>query len=156
MSSHMLQSVSAVACALLLGVAMSLPARAAVTHHTRAQSLVEAMLNQHTMLTEVGISTREAHGCRSIASTDPGDVGESCESGDLRVMHTHKLHAVRERDGIDLSVPLHDAQGKPIGVLDMETNRSVRSLSRATQIALGIEKQLSKQIPSRASLDAPG
>jgi hypothetical protein len=107
----------------------------------------------HSQLTEVGISVRSAQGCHSIASTDPGDVGERCESGDLRAMRTHRAYAVEERDGYDVSLPLHDASGRLIGSLAMEfrlksgeTKHSV--ISEASQIA----HELESQIPSQASL----
>ena len=118
-----------------------------------AQKLVAEAMAAHPQLTEVGISILSAHGCHSIASTDAGDVGERCESGDLRVMRTNRPYAVKESDGFDVSLPLHDASGKLIGSLAMEfrlktgeTKRSV--IAEANKVAHEIETQ----IPSKASL----
>ena len=72
-------------CALCLltgvGVSIADPARQSLAQH-----LVAKAMAAHSQLTEVGISVRAAGGCHWIASTDAGDVGERCESGDLRVM----------------------------------------------------------------------
>ena len=138
------------ALCLLTGVGVSIadPARQSLAQH-----LVAKAMSAHPQLTEVGISVRTADGCHSIASTDAGDVGERCESGDLRVMKTNRPYAVKERDGFDASLPLHDASGKLIGSLAMEfrlqsgdTNRSV--LAEASKIA----REMEAQIPSKASL----
>lgn len=139
-------------CALCLamgvGVSIASPARESLAQH-----LVAKTMSAHPRLTEVGISVRSAHGCHSIASTDAGDIGERCESGDLRVMRTNRPYAVKERDGFDVSLPLHDASGKLIGSVAMEfrlksreTNQSV--IAEASKIA----HEMEAQIPSKTSL----
>lgn len=137
-------------CAMAVGSAAKQNRAAA---KTLAQTLVEEARAKHSEVTEIGISARSTRGCRTIASTDPGDVGGKCEEGDSRPMRTGKPFAEKERDGFDISLPLHDASGKMIGAVAMEfkltpgqTSRQV--LGQAREIAGEIEKQ----IPSKASL----
>lgn len=138
------------ALCLLTGVGVSIagPGKQSLAHH-----LVAKAMSAHPQLTEVGISVRSTHGCHSIASTDAGDLGERCESGDLRVMRTNQPYAVKESDGYDVSLPLHDASGMLIGSLAMEfrlqsgeTKRSV--IAEASKIV----REMEAQIASKASL----
>ena len=138
------------ALCLLTGVGISI---AGPAQESLAQHLVTTTMSAHPELTEIGISVHSTHGCHSIASTDAGDVGERCETGDLRVMRTSRPYAVKENDGFDVSVPLHDVSGKLIGSLAIEfrlqsgeTNRSV--IAEASKIA----REMEAQIPSKASL----
>lgn len=118
-----------------------------------AQRLVKKAMAAHPQLTEVGISVRTASGCHSIASTDPGDVGERCESGDLRAMKTLRPFAVKERDGFDVSLPLRDASGTPIGSVAMEFRlRAGETKKIVITEATKIVHEIETQIPSKASL----
>lgn len=140
------------ALCLLTGVGVSI---AGPAKESLAQHLVTKAMSAHPQLTEVGISVHSAHGCHSIASTDAGDVGERCESGDLRVMRSNRPYAVKEKDGFDLSLPLHDASGKLIGSLAMEFRLQSGETKRSV-IAEGskIAREMEAQIPSKASLYA--
>lgn len=80
-----------------------------------AQKLVEDMLSKHPEADEIGISAVSPHGCRTIASTDSGDIGEVCEKDDSEPMRTGKPYVEKEKNGFDISVPLHDSAGKLIG-----------------------------------------
>src|SRR5215472_10297869 len=76
---------------------------------TFTQKLVEETLTKHPEADEIGISAFSSHGCHTIASTDRGDVGEACEKDDSEPMRTGKPYVEREKDGFDISVPLHDS-----------------------------------------------
>lgn len=142
--------IAAAACMLIGANAASLAAQA---RDTLAQKLVAQAMASHPQASEIGISVRSSSGCHSIASSDPGDVGERCESGDLRVIRTHQAHAVKERDGYDVSVPLHDSAGKLIGSLAIEFRlKSERSTVTAIRQAEAISREMAARIASKASL----
>jgi hypothetical protein len=130
--------------------------KAAPKAKSLAQKLVEATQAKHSELDEVGISTTTASGCSGIASTDKSDIGEKCEKDDLAPMQTGKPFVEKEKDGYDVSVPLHDSTGKIIGTLGIgfkpvagQTEASV------TAQAQRIAAEMEAQIPSKAKLLAP-
>lgn len=144
-------AIAAAGCLLVGAGAASL---AAAANDTLAQKLVGEAMAAHPQATEIGISVRSPAGCHSIASSDPSDVGERCETGDLRVMRTHRPYAVKESDGYDVSVPLHDSAGKFIGTLAVEFRRkSGQTRAAVIRQAEAISKEMAARIASQASLD---
>ena len=118
-----------------------------------AQRLVEETLTKHPNADEVGISAVSSHGCHTIASTDRGDIGEACEKDDSEPMRTGKPYVEKEKDGFDISVPLHDSAGKIIGSVGVgfkpqagQTETDL--LAQAQKIAAEMEAQ----VASKASL----
>lgn len=143
-------AVAAATCILIGASATSFAAKA---NDTLAQRLVTQAMASHPQASEIGISVRTSSGCHSIASSDPSDVGERCESGDLRVLRTHHAHAVKESDGYDVSVPLHDSAGKLIGSLAVEFRlQAEQSTGTAIRQAEAISREAAARIPSQASL----
>ena len=143
-------AVLASLCLVLAGVGVS---HAAPPQGNLSQRLVQNAMAAHPQLTEVGISLRSARGCHSIASTDPNDVGERCESGDLRAMGTLRPYAAKESDGFDVSLPLRDAAGRPIGSLAMEFRlRAGQTKEEVIAEANKIAREMATQIASKASL----
>jgi hypothetical protein len=115
-----------------------------------AQKLVEDMLSKHPEADEIGIAALSSHGCRTIASTDSGDIGESCEKDDSEPMRTGKPYVEKEKDGFDISVPLRDAGGKLIGTVGIgfkpHTGQTEAVLvDQARKIAAGMETQISSK-----------
>jgi hypothetical protein len=138
--------------AMLVGVGPALATAQKAVHEGRsfAQKLVEAALAKHPEADEVGISTFTRRGCFGIASTDKTDVGEKCEKDDVTPMQTGKPYVEKERDGFDVSVPLHDSAGKIIGSLGIgfrpaagQTEASV--IEQAQKIAAEMEPQISSK-----------
>lgn len=118
-----------------------------------AQKLVEATQDKHPEVDEVGISTLTRLGCYGIASTDKSDIGEKCEKDDSQPMRTGKPFVEKEKDGFDVSLPLHDSTGKIIGAVGIgfkvapgQTEASV------TEQAQKIAAEMEAQIPSKAKL----
>lgn len=122
-----------------------------------AQQLVEGTMAKHSAATEIGIATRTARGCRGIASTDAGDVGEKCEAEDVRAMSTGRATADKEKDGYDVSLPLHDAAGAIVGSVGIEFKLSAAT-TRASALAQArkIEREMAAQITSKAQLTSRG
>ncbi len=118
-----------------------------------AQKLVEDTHAQHPEATEIGIVTVSAKGCRTIASTDKGDIGEKCETDDSAPIRTGKPYVEKEKDGYDVSLPLHDATGKAIGAVGIEFKLEAgQTAANMTEKAKQIAGEMEKQIPSKAAL----
>ena len=118
-----------------------------------AQKLVEDMLSKHPEADEVGISALSSHGCRTIASTDAGDIGEACEKDDSEPMRTGKPYVEKEKDGFDISVPLHDSAGKIMGVVGVGFKpRDGQSEAVLVDQARKIASEMEAQVSSRAKL----
>ncbi len=139
---------------VLAGLALAaLPASGARPQHRFAQALVNRMHRAHPEIEEIGIAVQFAGGCRTIASTDPGDVGERCESEDRTPMRTGRIVVQREGKELDISLPLRDASGRRVGSIGMELIPA-RGESRAAAIrkVKAIAAAMARQIPSKARL----
>jgi sensor histidine kinase regulating citrate/malate metabolism len=120
---------------------------------TFAQKLVEATKAKHPETDEVGIAAMTARGCVGIASTDPDDIGEKCEKDDLEPMQTGKPYVEKEKDGYDVSLPLHDAPGKLVGSIGVGFKASAgQTEASVTEQARKIAAEMERQIPSKAKL----
>lgn len=118
-----------------------------------AQKLVESTQAKHPEADEVGISTMTKRGCVGIASTDKSDIGEKCEKGDVEPMHTGKPFVEKEKDGFDVSLPLHDSTGKLIGTVGIELKPVAgQTEASATQLAQKIATEMEAQIHAKAEL----
>lgn len=121
-----------------------------------AQALVEQTKAKHAEADEVGIAVRLKSGCKTIASTDPSDIGEACEKEDMAPMQTGKPYVEKEGKGYDVSVPLRDAQGRMIGSLGVGFKPAAgQTQSKALAEAFAISKEMSAQIPTKMTLLRP-
>src|SRR5487761_140496 len=121
-----------------------------------AQKLVEDTHAQHPEATEIGIVTVSAKGCRTIASTDKGDIGEKCERDDSAPIRTGKVSVGKESDGYDVSMPQHDSTGKAIGAVGIEFKvEAGQTKASVTAQAKKIAGEMEKQISSKAALTQP-
>jgi hypothetical protein len=118
-----------------------------------AQKLVEATQMKHAETDEIGISATTRRGCIGIASTDKGDIGEKCEKDDVEAMQTGKPFVEKEKDGFDVSLPLHDSTGKLIGVVGIGFKAAAgQTKVSVTEQAHKIASEMEAQIPSKAKL----
>jgi cell division septation protein DedD len=118
-----------------------------------AQKLVEATQAKHPESDEIGISANTSRGCIGIASTDKRDIGGKCEKEDSEPIRTGKPVVEKEKDGFDVSLPLHDSMGKIIGAVGVGF-RSTPGQTEAsvTEQAQKIAAEMEVQIPSKAKL----
>jgi hypothetical protein len=136
----------------------SIPSNAAASQGTAkanmfAQQLVEATQATHPEADEIGISAVASHGCRTIASTDPGDIGEACEKDDSEPMRTGKPFVEKEKDGFDISVPLHDSNGKLVGSVGIGFKpRAGQTEAALVDLARKIAGEMEAQISSKSTL----
>jgi len=121
-----------------------------------AQKLVEQTLAKHPEADEIGIAVQSERGCKTIASTDRGDIGEKCEKEDSEPMRTGKPYVEKEKDGYDVSFALHDATGKLVGSVGIGF-KPAAGQTEASQIkqARKIARAMEAQISSRTRLFAP-
>jgi hypothetical protein len=122
-----------------------------------AQKLVEETLPKHPEVTSIEISARSSRGCMTIASNDPKDLHEKCDSGESGPMRTGKPFVEKEEDGSDITLPLHDTGGKIIGAVGMDFKpepgqRRSDVIKQATQIVRELEARISS---SQAKLLEP-
>ncbi len=128
-------------------------AQAAQTLKSFAQKLVDAAHAQHPEVDEIGIMTTTRRGCIGIASTDTSDIGEKCEADDVQPMKTGKPSVGKEEGGFDVSVPLHDAKGRTIGVLGVGFKPTPGQTEASAIAEAGkIEAQMAARISSKARL----
>jgi len=118
-----------------------------------AQNLVEATLAKHTESNEISISANTSRGCIGIASTDKSDIGGKCEKEDSEPMRTGKPVVEKEKDGFDVSLPLHDFTGKPIGAVGVGFKPAPgQTKTSVTEQAQKIAAEMEAQIPFKAKL----
>jgi len=140
-----------VAMATTLGAQTTAPAKK--TTKSFAQTMVEDTLAAHPEADEVSIAVSGAKGCTVIASTDKEDLGGKCEQDETEPMRTGKPYVEKEKDGFDVSVPLHDASGALIGTLGLGFKaKAGRTEAVVIDQAKKIAAELAPRIASKAAL----
>jgi hypothetical protein len=118
-----------------------------------AQKLVEATQAKHSESDEISISAITSRGCIGIASTDKSDIGGKCEKEDSEPMRTGKPVVEKEKDGFDVSLPLHDSTGEIIGAVGVGFKPAPgQTEASVTELARKIAAEMEAQIPSKAKL----
>ena len=117
-----------------------------------AQALVEDTVAKHPELAGLGLATTppDGHDCVTIADTEPKELGDKCDMGELHVMKTGKSTLEKEGDGYDVTMPLHVGK-KKIGIIGMDFKLDQKEeglMGRAETIA----KEVESQIPTKAKL----
>jgi hypothetical protein len=146
---------TALMVALLISILQVLSSAQTKTHtgKTFAQELVEATQAKHPESDEIGISANTSRGCIGIASTDKSDIGGKCEKEDSEPMRTGKPVVEKEKDGFDVSLPLHDSTGEIIGALGVGFKSAPgQTEASVTEQARKIAVEMEAQIPSKAKL----
>jgi hypothetical protein len=141
--------------ALFIGALPVLTSAQTKTHAGKsfAQKLVETTRAKHPESDEIGISANTSRGCIGIASTDKSDIGGKCEKEDSEPMRTGKPVVEKEKDGFDVSLPLHDSTGKVIGAVGIGFKSAPgQTEASVTKLALKIAAEMESQIPSKTRL----
>jgi hypothetical protein len=112
-----------------------------------AQKLVEETLPKHPEVTGLEISAITKTGCKTIAATDPKDLEEKCDKDELQPLQTGEPFVDQESDGFDVTLPLHDENGKIIAVVGLDfkttsgqTKESV--VKQGKEIVIEMESQV--------------
>jgi hypothetical protein len=117
-----------------------------------AQTLVEEMVAKHAELAGLELATTppDGHDCVTIATTDPKEMGDKCDKGELSVMKTGKPTVEKESDGYDVTLPLHIG-GKTVGIVAMDFKPDQQE-SGLVERAKVIAQEVEGQIPSKSKL----
>jgi DNA-binding beta-propeller fold protein YncE len=124
----------------------------------RAQKLADETMAAHPELQKMGIHVVPGTSAASVivASNYASKIGKPSSEADMSVAHSGKptVHKVTEGNPFyDLALPLHDAGGKPIGVIVMELRATAaKDENAALQQATGIVSALEKKIPGKDAL----
>jgi hypothetical protein len=141
--------------ALLISLLPVLTSTQTIAHAGKsfAQKLVETTRAKHPELDEIGISANTSRGCVGIASTDKSDIGGKCEKEDSEPMRTGKPVVEKEKDGFDVTLPLHDSTGKMIGSAGFGFKATPgQTEASVTEQAQKVAAEMEAQIPSKAKL----
>jgi hypothetical protein len=121
-----------------------------------AQKLVEEMLPKHSEVTGLEIAAVTKAGCKTIAATDPKDLGEKCDKDELQALQTGEPFVDHESDGFDVTLPLHDGSRKIIAVVGMDF-KPVAGQTNESAVKQGqqIIAEMEFQVPSKDKLFEP-
>ena len=119
---------------------------------TFAQALIDDTAAKHAELESLEIATTPpgGHDCLTIAATDPKQMGDKCEKGELGVIRTGKPTVEKETDGYDVTLPLH-VSGKTIGIVAMDFKPDQQEAGLLDK-ARAIAKEVEDQIPTKSKL----
>ena len=124
-----------------------------------AQKMVEEIVAKNSEVSgaELGTTPPNKQNCETIATTDAGEMGETCDKDDVQVMTSGKPSVEKGSNGAEITVPLHDAAGTVIGFMSMDFKagsgqKDSDLLARAEQMVHEVESQ----IPSKAKLFESG
>ena len=149
---HCFRNVTVESALVLFAVAAVFAAPPAPAEHAFAQRLVNQLHSAHPEFSEIGISAvMPGEGCYGLASTDKSDIGEKCESDDMVPLHTGRASVGTEGKNLDIFLPLHDASGKVVGVISIETAPGANRAATLSNVQAAVHK-IEQQIPSKARL----
>jgi hypothetical protein len=151
-----LNAVLSAACVLMLAIfagrSQANPAASSAGGKIFAQALVEGVAAKHPELAGLELATTptDKRDCITIAATDAKEMGDKCDKAELAVMRTGKATVEKERDGYDVTVPLH-VGGKTIGIvgLDFKLDQQESGLLNRAEV---IAKEVEDQVPVKSKL----
>ena len=123
-----------------------------------AQSVVEKIKAAHPEITglEVAAARSEKEGCKTIAATEAGEVGQKCDQDELAAMKTNAPFVEQEEKEFDATLPLHDSAGKVIGTAGMDFKvEPGQTKETVTRQAQRIVAELEKRFTSKEQLFQP-
>lgn len=143
----MTQKLMALAAIAAIAVSSSMQAQTPGTSH--AQSVLADVSKRHPDVREMELIARRGDGCVTVAATDKGDIGDSCDRKERQVLRDGAalVEAPSRRDPVYIiTEQLHDAQGAVIGLIitDLVPRGEAREavLARAAAIRSEVESQI--------------
>jgi len=122
-----------------------------------AQKAVEEILAAHSEITglEIAATRTEQEGCKTIAATEPKEVGEKCDADELTAIKTNRPLVEQEKDEFDVTLPMHDSEGKIIATAGMDFRVSGQTRETVSRRAKRIVAEIEKRFTSKEQLFAP-
>jgi hypothetical protein len=138
--------------AVLLAASSVLEGRPAAPDKITAQKVAEEVAAAHPEITglEIAATKSESEGCKTIAATEAQEVGQKCDKDELTAAKTNAPFVEKEKDGFDVTLPLHDSLGKVMGTAGMDFKpepgqKKSDVVNKAKQIASELEKRLTSK-----------
>ena len=147
--------------AFLLVAAIALPLLAAPKKSSAksapaeifAHTLAKNTLAKHPDITGVEISAEVDGACKTIASTDVKEIGEKCDTDEIRPLRSGKEYVEHEKDGFDVSVPLRDSKGNVVAVVGMDIKPVPgQTKAQVLKLARHIAEEMQSQVPEKGKL----
>jgi hypothetical protein len=118
-----------------------------------AQKLVEETLPKHSEVSGLEISVVTKAGCKTIAATDPKELGEKCDKDELQPLQTGDPSVEQESDGFDVTLPLRDGKGKIIAAVGMDFKLAAgQTKESVVKQGQQIVAEMESQVPSKDKL----
>jgi hypothetical protein len=141
-----------ITAAVLFAVSSVLAGRPAPPDKITAQKVAEEIKAAHPEITslEIAATKSQSEGCKTIAATEAQEVGQKCDKDELTAIRTNSPFVEKEKDGFDVTLPLHDPSGKVMGTAGMDFKpepgqKKSDVVSKAKQIASDLEKRLTSK-----------
>ena len=142
----------------LIVVAMFASGGTPATDKIMAQKVVAEVKAVHPEITglELAATRSEQEGCKTIAATEAKEIGEKCDKDEFTAMKTNQPFIEQEKDGFDVTVPIHDAAGKIIATAGMDFKAGHGQTKKTVgRQAKQIASELEKRFTSRSQLFEP-
>ena len=120
-----------------------------------AQILVDELAARHPDLVRIGMHVTPPQGSanRIIASNIAEKIGQKSDPEDLKAMASGEPVVLKEKENLDVTLPLHDAPGKVIGAIGLTFKlRAGEKQEEAVRRARAMAGEIEKQISSTAQL----
>ena len=141
-----------ITAAVLFAASSALEGSPGAPDKITAQKVVEEVKAAHPEITglEIAATKSQSEGCKTIAATEAQEVGQKCDKDELTAIKTNAPFVEKEKDGFDVTLPLHDSLGKVMGTVGMDfkpepSQKKSDVVSKAKQIASELEKRLTSK-----------
>lgn len=120
------------------------------------QEIADRVVTDHKDVTGIEMAVESGGACKTIAATDPNDVGTKCDADEIGPMRTGEpnIEEPTTTDPVyDITFALHDATGRLIGAVGMDVKPGPRQ-DRASVLAHArvVLREIEAQIPSLQTL----
>jgi uncharacterized lipoprotein YehR (DUF1307 family) len=140
------------AAALIFGYLGIAPRAIAASNKIKAQKVLEEVAAAHPEITglELAASRSTNENCTTIAATEAKEIGEKCDKDEFTAMRTNQPFVEQEKDGFDVTMPLHDSSGNIIATVGMDFKPEAGQTKAAvTSKAKEIASELEQRLTSR-------
>ncbi|MEJ2081016.1 MAG: hypothetical protein P8Y94_02300 [Acidobacteriota bacterium] len=127
-------------------------------HQVMGQKLVIEFVATHSGLAALEVLVTSENGCKMVAGSDPGEVGEKCGADELGTIRTGQpvVETPNGRDPLyEITQALHDSSGNLIGAAGMDLKPDIGSREAVLARAKTLLAELEAKIPSKAWLSQP-
>lgn len=124
----------------------------------QGQQLVDSVVKRNADVAGLEVSSTPPGKttCVTIAATETKDLGEKCDEDEFAALKTGKPHVEKEADGYDVTAPLHDVNGNPVGTVGIDFKiQSGQNDASILQRTSELLKEFERQILSKEFLFRP-